>query len=127
MLSARTLRCPRRCASFSAGKGDRTLGVTVYRGDIADAEASVTPPRPDTKQQFTIAGRPAMSTTMAAGGAQCLTKDRGVTVMRVAEAGPCGQQTTELRVSSAPHEQIWVTSADVPQSDIRSMLEQALA
>lgn len=114
-------------ASFEAGKDQSTIEVTVYRGAIADAESSVTPPSPDTLRRFTIAGHPATATTTAAGGEQCVTKENGRSVIRVNDTGPCGQETTETRVSSAPHEQVWVTSLDADQTSVHAMLEHALA
>lgn len=114
-------------AFFSAHKGLQQLGVTVYRGPIADAEATVQIPSSDAVRTATIAGFPSKSYSYAAGGPQCLTKENGRTLMRVEDTGPCSQEGSETRVTTAPHEQVWANAQDVPLTEVDAMLESGLA
>jgi hypothetical protein len=113
-------------AFFSARKGAQSLDVTVYRGPIADAEATVQPPNPGSVSTHRVAGFWAKTYTYAAGGPQCVTKENGRSLIKVGATGPCSQEGAETRVPTAPHELIWVMSEDVPNDVVVTMLESGL-
>jgi hypothetical protein len=109
-----------------AHRGDQVLGVTVYRGPIADAEATVVPPNPGSLRIGTIAGFPSKTYSYAAGGPQCITKENGRSLVRVDATGPCAQEGSETRVDSGEHELVWATSEDLPMTTVDAVLESGL-
>jgi hypothetical protein len=115
-----------KTAFFEAHNGEQLLSVTVYRGPIADAQATVQPPDPGSVRIGKIAGFPSKTYSYAAGGPHCITKENGRSLVRVDATGPCSQEGSETRVETAPHELIWVMAQDVWQTTVDAVLESGL-
>lgn len=114
-------------AFFSARKGEQSLDVTVYRGPIADAQATVVPPDPGSLRTGTVAGFPSKTYSYAAGGPHCITKENGRSLVKVEATGPCAKEGSETRVDTGPHELVWAMAEDITLTTIDEILENGLA